>query len=84
MNRSSTFTVHKEISLAKFQRLILLEKHHGFSLYGLAYQNRTACSKMTDFIGTVMSDKLSVKLNNVKFLVCYLMVRLMLQCSKKK
>lgn len=36
-------------------------------LHGHAYQNRTACSEMTDLISTAMADKLSVKLNNVKF-----------------
>ena len=61
------FTAHEEISLAKFEQLIVLEKHHGLPLHGHAYQNRTACSEMIDLISTVMADKLSVKLNNVKF-----------------
>ena len=61
------FTAHEEISLAKFEQLIVLEKHHGLPLHGHAYQNRTACSEMIDLISTVMADKLSVKLNNAKF-----------------
>ena len=36
-------------------------------LYMVTHTKTTACSGMFDLIGTVMADKLSVKLNNVKF-----------------
>ena len=35
------FSARKEISLARFERLIVLEKHHGLSLHGHTYQNNS-------------------------------------------
>ena len=59
------FTAREEISLAKFERLLVLEKRHGVTLHGHAYQNRTVCSEMIDIIGKVMSEELSRKLSKV-------------------
>ena len=59
------FTACQEISLAKFEQWIVLEKHD--HIHGTLYMVIYTKANLIDLIGTVLTDKLSVKSNNINF-----------------